>query len=124
MKTNLSKVDKERQVFLMLSLRKNDSRLRWKKITLQKKSFSPAKKFLTALFQSLKILLSNTIKVKRNSVKLLKQSLEEPFRVSFILKTQQLRPFKKCQKNIILHGNFCTYMQSEISNFVRSSYRK
>ena len=31
MKTNLSKVDKERQVFLMLSLRKNDSRLRWKK---------------------------------------------------------------------------------------------
>ena len=32
MKTNLSKVDKERQVFLMLSLRKNDSRLRWKKL--------------------------------------------------------------------------------------------
>ena len=32
MKTNLSKVDKERQVFLMLSLRKNDSRLRWEKI--------------------------------------------------------------------------------------------
>ena len=64
--------------------------------------------------------------MKRNSVKLLKQSLEEPFRVSFILKTQQLRPFKKCQKNIIviLHGYFCTYMQSEIANFVRSSFRK
>ena len=120
MKTNLSKVDKERQVFLMLSLRKNDSRLRWKKI----ESFSPAKKFLTAVFQTLKILLSNTIKMKRNSVELLKQSLEEPFRVSFILKTQQLRPFKKCQKNIILHGYFCTYMQSEIANFVRSSFRK
>ena len=39
MKTNLSKVDKERQVFLMLFLRKNDSRLRWKKITLQNNHF-------------------------------------------------------------------------------------
>ena len=46
MKTNLSKVDKERQVFLMLSLRKNDSRLRWKKIVRYKIIIFAGKKIL------------------------------------------------------------------------------